>query len=232
MPAIPRPPDELRRAVAADLRPVHPLVSPARRALAPAAWVPFAIILVFALLGLRTDAPALGWPMIWGLLVLEVALGLVLVALALAESVPARAPARGQIAAALGAAVLAFVAQVLLTRSVSAGVTVENPLVTHGFHCFAVQVLVGVPAFVLVMILVVRAGPLRAMRAGGLGGAGTGLLADGVYHLHCPITDLRHVLLWHGAAVLFLTLVGLATGIAWDSNQRRRMADRIDIRSR
>jgi hypothetical protein len=169
--------------------------------------------------------------MTWGPLILEVALGLVLVALALAESVPARGPARGPLAATLGTAALAFVAQVLLTRSASAGVTVANPLVTHGFDCFALQVLVGLPALVLVALLVVRAAPLRAAWAGVLGGAGAGLLADGIYHLHCPITDLRHVLLWHGAAVLFLSLLGLTAGVAWERNERRRMAERLGLRS-
>ncbi|MBZ5589165.1 MAG: NrsF family protein [Acidobacteriia bacterium] len=229
---VPRPSDELRRAVAADLRPVRSLASPARRMLVAALWVPLAIALVLEFLGRRVDAPVLGWPMIWGPLVLEAALGLVLVALALAESVPARAPARGQSFAALGAAVLAFVAQVLLTRGASPGVTVGNPLVTHGLNCFALEVVVGLPALLLVALLVVRAAPLRAVRAGGLGGAGVGFLADGVYHLHCPITDLRHVLPWHGAAVLLLTLAGLAAGMAWERNQRRQMAERLALRSR
>jgi hypothetical protein len=232
MPATPRPPDELRRAVAADLRPVRSLVSPARRMLVTAAWVPLAIVLVLAFLGLRSDAQQLGWPMTWGPLIVEAALSLVLIALALAEAVPARSPARGRLAGTLGVAVLVFVAQALLTRSASAGVAVENPFVTHGFQCFALQVLLGVPALLLVALLVVRAAPLRAAWAGVLGGAGAGLLADGIYRLHCPITDLRHVLPWHGAAVLILSLVGLTGGAAWERHQRRRMAERLALRSR
>jgi len=230
MPAIPRLPDELRRAVTVDLRPVRSLVSPARRMLAPAAWVPLAIVLVLAFLGPRVDAPVLGWPMTWGPLILEAAIGLALVALALAESVPARGRARGLLAATLGAAALAFVAQALLTRNVSAGVPVENPLVTHGFDCFALQAAVGFPALVVVALLVARAAPLCGAWAGLLGGAGAGLVSEGIYHLHCPITDLRHVLLWHGAAVLFLALVGLAAGIAWEWRQRRRMGERLALR--
>ena len=232
MPAIPRLPDELRRAVAADLRPVRLLLSPARRSLAVAAWVPVAIALVLSLLGLRSDASVLGLGMTWGPLILETILGLALVALALAQSVPARGPARGVLAATLATAALAFVAQALLTRGASAGAAVENPLVTHGFGCFALQVIVGLPALVLVGVLVVRAAPLRAAWAGVLGGAGAGLVADGVYRLHCPITDLRHVLVWHGGAAAFLSLAGMAAGVAWERDQRRRMAERLTHGSR
>ena len=222
----PRPPQELRRAIAADLRPVRPLRPPARRALAVAAWVPLAAALVLALLGLRPDAASLGWPLAVGPLALEVALGLLLVSLALAEAVPARGAARATGAAILACAAAAFVAQSAATRSVCAGMTVPHPLTSHGLPCFALQVLVGVPALVLVAALVVRAAPLRAARAGLLGGAGAGVLAEGIYRLHCPITDLRHVLVWHGAAIAALALAGLAGGLAWESVQRSRFVAR------
>jgi len=226
------PPEELRRAIAADLRPVRPLPAPARRAIVVAAWVPVAIALVLALLGVRRDLPSLGWPMTLGPLVLEVAIGLVLIILALAESVPARGAAHvtGYAVLALGA--VAFAVQAAVTRGASAGMTVPDPLASHGFPCFALQVLVGVPALVVVAILVLRAAPLRAARAGVLGGAGAGLVAEGIYRLHCAITDLRHVLIWHGAAIVALALAGAVAGLAWERAQRGRLAARPAWRRR
>ncbi len=215
-------PDELRRAIAADLRPVRPLPSPTRRAVLVAAWVPVGIVLILALLGLRRDLPSLGWAMMLVPVALEAAIGLLLVVFALAESVPARGVARGTAGGALALAAVGFVFQAALTRSVGAGAVPPGTPASHGLHCFELQALVGVPALVLVAILVVRAAPLRAAWAGLLGGAGAGMLADAIYHLHCPITDLRHVLVWHGAASAVLAVAGLAAGVAWEKAQRKR----------
>jgi len=226
------PPHELRSAIAADLRPVRPLPSPILRALVVAGWIPAAVALVLALLGLRRDLALLGWPMAVGQLALEAALGLVLVALALAEAVPARGVAHAHAAAALGLAAAAFVVQAAVARSASAGVAVPNPFVSHGPPCFALQVLVGLPALAVVAVLVVRAAPLRAVWAGVLGGAGVGLIADGIYRLHCPVTDLRHVLLWHGAAVVLLALAGVAAGLVWERAERERFGVRPASRGR
>jgi len=110
--------------------------------------------------------------------------------------------------------------------------TVPDPLTSHGLSCFGFEVLLGVPALILVAILVVRAAPLRAARAGVLGGAGAGLVAEGIYRLHCPITDLRHVLIWHGAAIVALALAGAVAGLAWERAQRGRLAARPAPRRR
>ncbi len=232
MPEPLKMPDGLRRAIAADLRPVRPLAPPLRRAVVVAAWVPPAIAIVVELLGLRRDLPSLGWPMTVTQLAIEVALGLALVALALAESIPGRGPTHGQTLTALLAAAAAFVIQAAVTRGASPGVEVPHPLTSHGLPCFALEAVVGVPALALVALLVVRAAPLRAAWAGALGGAGAALLADGVYRLHCPITDLRHVLVWHGAAVVLLTLLGLAAGLAWERLQRASIGERLGPRHR
>jgi hypothetical protein len=225
-------PDELRRAIATDLRPVRPLPPPARRAVAVALWIPVAIGLVLALLGLRPDMPSLGVSMTVIQLAIEAALGLALVTLALAESIPGRGPARSRALAAIATAVVVVVVQAAVTRGASPGISVPNPLTSHGPACFALQVLVGIPALAIVAVLVVRAAPLRAAMAGVLGGAGVGLVADGIYRLHCPITDLRHVLVWHGAAAVLLALAGLVGGLTWGRAQRIRMRTRSDARRR
>ena len=220
-------PDELRRAVAADLLPVKPLASPPRRALAVAVWVPLAALLVLAVLGLRHDAALLGGFLTWGTTFLEATLGLVLVVLALAAAVPGGGASREHAALALAVAALALGNQAWLTRAASAGATVPNPWISNGPVCFALTTLLGLSVLTIIAVLVFRATPQRATLACLLGGAGAGLMADGVYHLHCWVTDLRHVLLWHGGAVIALTLVALAAGLAWERRESARMAARL-----
>ncbi|HMM36751.1 MAG TPA: NrsF family protein, partial [Thermoanaerobaculia bacterium] len=75
-------------------------------------------------------------------------------------------------------------------------------------------------------LLVLRAAPTRARLAGLLAGAGTGFLAEGVYHLDCPITHLSHVLVWHGSAILLLALLGFGFGLGVEARERARMERR------
>ena len=220
-------PDELRRAVAADLSPVKPLASPSRRALAVAAWIPLAALLVLAALGLRHDAALLGGLLTWGTTILEAVLGLVLVVLAFSAAVPGGGASRERAAIALLVAALALGNQAWLTRAASAGAAVPDPWISKGPACFALTTLLGLSALSIIAALIFRATPQRAALACLLGGAGAGLMAEGVYHLHCGITDLRHVLLWHGGAAVVLTVVALAAGLAWERRESARMAGRL-----
>ena len=225
MSGTPLPP-ALRAAVASDLRPVRPLASPARRALALLAWAAVAAALVLALRGLRTDAAELGLLLTWGVVLAEVAAGAGLVALALAEAVPARGPGRGAALLALGGAAALFVALAAVTRRASRGMEVDDPLLSFGPSCAGLQGFIGLTAFAVAALLVLRAAPLRARLAGLLAGAGTGVLAEGVYHLDCPITHLSHVLVWHGSAILLLALFGFGFGLALEARERARMERR------
>ncbi|MBP7677248.1 MAG: DUF1109 family protein [Thermoanaerobaculia bacterium] len=225
MSGTPLPP-ALRAAVASDLRPVRPLASPARRALALLAWAPLAAAFVLALRGLRPDAAELGLLLTWGVVLAEVSAGAGLVALALAEAVPARGPGRPAALLALGGAAALFVALAAATRRASRGMEVDDPLVSFGPACAGMQGLIGLTAFAVAALLVLRAAPMRARLAGLLAGAGTGFLAEGVYHLDCPITHLSHVLVWHGSAILLLALLGLAFGVGLGARERARMERR------
>lgn len=219
-------PPALRAAVASDLRPVRPLASPARRALALLAWAAVAALLVLALRGLRPDAAEIGVLLTWGVVLAEVAAGAGLVALALSEAVPARGPGRGAALLALGGAAALFVALAAVTRGASRGMEVEDPLVSFGPPCAGLQGFIGLTAFAVAALLVLRAAPLRARLAGLLAGAGTGFLAEGVYHLDCPITHLSHVLVWHGSAILLLALLGFAFGTVVERREQARMERR------
>jgi hypothetical protein len=220
-------PDGLRRAVERDHSRVRPLASPGRRALGLALWLPAALIAVLLLLGLRPDAAALGWLGTSGAVLAEAAAGLVLVALALAASVPARGVPRAGALVLLGGAALAVGAKAWLIRAASPGMSVPNPWLSKGPACFLMTAVVGLTALGIVAALVRRTAPLSASFAGLLGGAGSGLLAEGVYQLHCGISDLRHILVWHGGAIVALALVGLLLGRTWERREAARLVARL-----
>ncbi len=220
-------PEALRRALAADPKPVSPLAPPLVRALLAAVWAVCALFLVLALLGLRGDAARLGPLLTWGPALAQVALGLVLVSLALAAAVPGRGAATALSALAAVAAVTALAAEAVLARRASPGIQVPDPWLVHGPACFSMTVLFGISALVLVAALVARTSPLRTTLPALLGGAGCGVMAEGIFRLHCGITDLRHVLVWHSGAVVVLALAGLAAGLAWDRREAARMAARL-----
>lgn len=229
--ARPLPP-ELRELVRSEPRPVRPLAAPARRALVLLVWAPVAVALVASLTPTRPDAAALGWLLGWGVVLAELAVGAGLVTLALGEVIPGRGAGRQAGLLALAAAATLFVVLAALTRGASAGVAVANPLWSHGPACAALTGLIGLTALAVAAALILRASPLRASFAGLLAGAGSGLMAEGIHHLDCPVTHLAHVVGWHGAAIVLLALLGLAFGLGLEAVERRRMERRLATRRR
>lgn len=211
-------PEKLRTKVAQDLRPVKPVAAPSVRLLLVVLWTCAALVAVPALMGLRFNAPELGFWLLWGATALEALAGLSLVFLALREGIPALGAPRGALFSALLGAWVLQLGVALFTHArcpcpAGAGM---------GVACFTAETLLGIPALLLTLVLVVRAYPLSPPRAGLLGGVGAGLLADAVQHLVCPVSDLRHVLLWHLGAVAALGLVGLLFGLVWERLRLRR----------
>ena len=223
-------PPGLRQLVRSDLRSVRPLAAPARRALVLFVWAPVAVVLVIATGPPRPDAEALGWLLSWGVVLAELVAGAGLVTLALGEAVPGRGAGRQAGLLALAGAATLFVVLAVLVRGASAGVPVPNPLVTHGPACLALSGVIGFTALAVVAVLILRSTPLRASFAGLLAGAGTGLMATGVYHLDCPVTHLAHVLVWHGGAVALLAVLGAGFGLGLESLERKRMEARLAAR--
>src|SRR5262245_48569241 len=92
--------DETRLTIARDLRPVRPLWPPARRVLV---LVPIALATLVAIPTVyffRSDFALLGFFRAWGLSLLESFVGLVVVTLALVESIPGRSLSSRTLAAA------------------------------------------------------------------------------------------------------------------------------------
>jgi hypothetical protein len=219
----PRPPEPLRQAVVADLAPVTPLQTPARRALEVALWGVAALVLAPVLFGLRHDAPLLGVMMTWGAAALEVVAGAMVVVLALREAVPGEGIGRGRAVAAMAAGVAVQCGVALLTFMV--GPSSSRALLARhpGATCLGMQSLLAVPALAITVVLVLRALPLRPPWAGALAGLGAGLIADGAWHLVCPLCNLTHLLVWHGGATALLIGAGWAGGMAWQRRRRNRI---------
>lgn len=209
-------PPELREKIAADLVPVRPVAPPGVRAVLWTCWLLALLLLLPALVGVRFNASELGPWLTWGASAAQLLVGAALVFLALREAIPGFAAPQGVMVAALLAAVVVEVAVALLTHAVC-------PCPARGFFggvaCWGSETALGVPALLLTLWLVARAYPLAPARAGLLGGVGAGVAADGVQHLICPISDLRHVLVWHGGALVALGVLGWVVGWVW---QRRR----------
>ncbi len=215
----PRPPEALRRAVLADLAPVKPVSPPGRRALEVALWGVLALMLAPTVFGLRHDAAVLGVMLTWGAAALEAVAGVLLAGLAFREAIPGSGIGRGRALAALAGGVAVQSAVALLTWM--GGPIADRAIMARhsGATCFAMQGLLAVPALALTVVLVLQALPVRPPWAGALAGLGAGLLADGAWHLVCPLCDLGHLLVWHGGATAVMVGAGWASGMAW---QRRR----------
>ncbi len=216
-------PEALRRALEADPRPVRPLPPPLRRASWVALWAGLLLLVLPFATGIRNDAAALGFGLCWGAAVLEGMAGLAVVLLALREAVPGS-----------GASVAVRTSALIAVPVVQAAVAVltwlrrgmpESHFPPEGAHCIPMESTLALPALALTLFLATRAYAVRPRWAGVLGGAGVGLLTDGVWHLICPLADLGHTLLWHGSAVLALVAFGWLAGAVVEGVRRRRFRD-------
>lgn len=216
-------PDGLRRALDADHRPVRPLRPASVRALWVALWAALALAGLPVVIGFRADIASLGFALSWGAAVFECIAGLGLVVLALREAVPGSGVTRpvGSAALAAGIAVQVLVAALSwLQRGMPSG-----SFPPRGAHCFPMESTLALPALALTMVLVGRAYAVRPRWAGVLGGAGAGVVTDGIWHLICPYAELSHVLVFHGGAVLALAASGWLAGSVLEGIHRRRFRD-------
>ncbi|MGD9252866.1 MAG: NrsF family protein [Holophagae bacterium] len=212
-------PEPLRRTVADNLVPVRPL---------PPAWIRtlqatalavtgFAAIIVLFSRSVRPDMDQLPMWIGWGSTALQLAVGVVLIGLALREAVPGQQVSQRVVVSFIG---LGFIMQVVVgiaTWMNSPGmVAPEGKMAALGVGCAVNDLALAAPAMAVTLWLVFRALPLRPSVAGLLGGAGAAVTADALTHVLCPMSDLRHVLVWHTGAMVVLMLLGWAIGRAWE----------------
>jgi hypothetical protein len=202
------PPDKLRDAIKRDLRPTRPLRSPYVRALV---LIPLAAAIVVSVPGLRffrPDMQAIGFLRAWGFSFGQALAGLIIIGIALRESIPGRGLTRGAIAAtfAIGLAV----PFVLLVATASAFDVGPGPgqALQEGVGCFRVSAISAIPALVAAAFLAARAFALRPALAGALYGLGCGLIGDAGLRLFCDYSVPSHVLFGHGGAIVAAMAVG------------------------
>jgi negative regulator of sigma F NrsF-like protein len=217
------PPDALLAEVGRDLRPVRPWPTPWREALRLAPLALGIIVALPVIVGLRRDAPDVGPLVVWGVSLLQVGLGILLIWMATREGRPARRLPGVVVGVALAAAGAMVVVASLLTFS-------KSP--THvprgispwliGMVCYFGSAVAAAPFFALAAWFHSRFVSPRPALAGGLYGAGAALTANAGWRLICPISTPWHVLTAHGGSLISITLLSaLAAHLV--ANRPRRL---------
>lgn len=206
-------PDELRARVAADLRPVRPLLPYWMRALllVPAAALAWAV--APAVLGIRTDLTAIGPLLAWGGSLLQLAIAAIVIAAALREAVPGEQMPRPLAGLLLAAGFLIVVILALATNAASPEPVPRTETLADWWFCWEGAVRAGAPLLLLLAVLLARGLPMRPGLAGALSGMGAGTAVDGGWRLYCGYSNPTHVVLSHGGAVLALTVAGVAIAV-------------------
>jgi len=206
------PPDALLAEVSRDLRAVRPWPTPWRDALRLSPLALGIIIALPVLLGLRRDAVAVGPLVVWGVSLVQVALGIMLIWMATREGRPARRLPRGVLGAALAASGFMMVAVSFLTFSRShTHVPGELSPWIVGMVCYFGSTLAAAPLFALAAWFHSRFVSPRPALAGALYGAGAALTANAGWRLVCPISTPWHVLTAHSGSVISITLLSALT---------------------
>lgn len=167
--------------------------------------VPLAVAIVLSVPGLRffrPDMAAIGFVRTWGFSFGQALAGLVIVAVALRESIPGRGLTRTAIAATIAVGLMIPVALLILTASSFDVGPQAGQALEEGIGCFRVSAISAIPALIAAAFLAARAFPMRPALAGALYGLGCGLVADAGLRLFCDYTDLEHVLFGHGGAII------------------------------
>jgi hypothetical protein len=203
-------PPKLREAIRRDLRPTRPLRPPFVRALV---LIPIAVAIVVSVPGLRffrSDMAVIGFVRAWGFSFGQALAGLVIVGVALRESIPGRGLSRGAAVATI--AIGLAIPFALLGATASAFNVGPDPGrgLEEGIGCFRVSAVSAIPALIAAAFLAARALPTRPALAGALYGLGCGLVADAGLRLFCEYTVPSHVVFGHGGAIVAAMVFGAA----------------------
>jgi hypothetical protein len=215
-------PESLRQAISNDLDPVKPLPPVWMRTLYAVAVAAAGLAIVVAAfkLSLRPDMDQLPMWLGWGCTALQLVVGVVLVGMALREAVPGSGVPAGAVTLAVGTGVVMQILVGIATWMHSPGMPLINGHgLRAGMTCSTHDAALALPALAVTLWLVFRALPMRPSIAGLLGGTGAAVTADAINHILCPMSDLRHVLVWHTGMIFGLMLVGWTAGKLWE---RRR----------
>ena len=215
-------PDSLREAIGKDLQPVRPLPPVWVRTLfaVAVAAVCLGVLIVVFKLSLRPDMDQIPMWLSWGCTLIQLTIGVVLLGMALREAVPGHGVPAGMVATAVGTGVLMQILVGIATWMHSPGMPyIPGQALQKGIGCASHDTALALPALVVTLWLVFRALPLRPSVAGLLGGTGAAVTADAVIHILCPMSDLRHVLVWHTGVIIGLLVIGSVAGKLWEKRR-------------
>lgn len=212
-------PESLRSEVARDHQPVRPLPAVWRGTVLLSGAASGLFALWVTLFSLRPDLGELPLWLTWGCAIVQLALATMLAALALREGIPGRATPMAAVAIAILSALAVQMAVGVATWLHSTGASSGAATLGHDLRCMRADLQLALPIFLLAMVMVFRALPLRAPVAGALAGAAAALASDAIAHLRCGVSDLRHVLVWHTGAIVLMIALGWFVGWLWS---RRR----------
>lgn len=215
-------PASLESIIKADIRPVRRLRPPALRVM----WLtPLALITLGAasrIFSVREDASLLGWGLTWGTSMLQTAVALALIALALRDAVPGRSIGNAAVTLAIGLVGGLTAVVTLRTWSISpTAIETLSPLIV-GQICFTGTVIAALPLLIASAVLAHRAFTVRPWSSGALYGLGAGLGADAGWRLFCHFSDPAHVFPTHTGAVACVVLLGMLMARATASVRFRR----------
>lgn len=217
-------PERLREAISGDLAPVKPLPPVWTRTLYTIALTAGGLALITAAFKftLRPDMGELPMWLSWGCTTLQLVIGVALIGMALREAVPGSGVPPGATALAIATGVFMQILVGIVTWMHSPGMPLlEGVGLAKGMSCSTKDAVLALPALVTTLVLVFRALPLRPSIAGLLGGSGAAVVADAVNHIMCPMSDLRHVLVWHTGMIFGLMLLGWGIGKLWERRRYR-----------
>jgi hypothetical protein len=215
-------PESLRRTISNDLAPVRPLPPAWKRTLYAVAVAAAGLATVVAAfkLSLRPDFGQIPFWLSCGCTALQMVVGVVLMGMALREAVPGSGIPNGAVTLAVGTGIVMQVLVGIATWMHSPGVPlIKGHGLKAGMTCSSHDLALALPALAITLWLVFRALPLRPSIAGLIGGTGAAVAADSVNHVMCPMSDLRHVLIWHTGMLFGLMLVGWVAGKLWEKRR-------------
>lgn len=217
--AFPTAPEGLRAGVLADLRPVAPIASPWRRAVALAPLAALAAIVAATYWGPRPELAGPAFYAVWAASAIQWGAGLWLLSLAFREAVPGRALDRRALVSALALTTSVLLGGLFLKDALIGTVVPGGREELFWTICLEGPLLLSAPLLVVASVLVARAFPVRPALAGALTGLAAAVLTDAGWRIGCFVSAPGHVIGAHWLAVL--AMAGLGSAVATLADRRR-----------
>lgn len=211
----------LRAEIERDPAPVRPLRPTRPLSAALTVFTLASLLILWRLFGLRADHGQLGGLRLWGLSAVELLLAAALLGFALRETIPARRPSLALLGALAATAAVHHLMTSWATFHASPVLAPAGLEARLWLGCFSVELALALAMALVVAALARRGLVTEPVRVGVVAGLGAALAGDALWRLHCPYSDLWHVLPAHGGAILAATALGLVVAWTWSRARLR-----------